>query len=57
MIHFAALKAVGESVQIPLTYYQNNIAGSSTLFEVHLFHLHYEEQLIYDILGDAKQWG
>lgn len=34
MIHFAALKAVGESVQIPLMYYQNNIAGSSTLFEV-----------------------
>lgn len=33
-MHFAALKAVGESVQIPLTYYQNNIAGSSTLFEV-----------------------
>ncbi|XP_063918513.1 UDP-glucose 4-epimerase isoform X2 [Zophobas morio] len=34
VIHFAALKAVGESVQIPLAYYQNNIAGSSTLFEV-----------------------
>ncbi|KAF2879683.1 hypothetical protein ILUMI_26489 [Ignelater luminosus] len=34
VIHFAALKAVGESVQIPLTYYQNNIAGSSTLFQV-----------------------
>ncbi|RZC32658.1 UDP-glucose 4-epimerase [Asbolus verrucosus] len=34
VIHFAALKAVGESVKTPLTYYQNNIAGSSTLFEV-----------------------
>lgn len=34
VIHFAALKAVGESVQIPLIYYQNNIAGSSTLFQV-----------------------
>ncbi|KAJ8977956.1 hypothetical protein NQ317_008148 [Molorchus minor] len=34
VIHFAALKAVGESVQIPLTYYQNNVGGSSTLFEV-----------------------
>lgn len=33
VIHFAALKAVGESVQIPLTYYQNNIAGSGTLFQ------------------------
>jgi UDP-glucose 4-epimerase len=26
-IHFAALKAVGESVQQPLTYYRNNIGG------------------------------
>ncbi|XP_050299281.1 UDP-glucose 4-epimerase isoform X1 [Anthonomus grandis grandis] len=34
VIHFAALKAVGESVKIPLKYYQNNIAGSATLFEV-----------------------
>ncbi|KAF7278508.1 hypothetical protein GWI33_008212 [Rhynchophorus ferrugineus] len=34
VIHFAALKAVGESVKIPLTYYQNNIGGSSALFEV-----------------------
>ena len=24
VIHFAALKAVGESVQIPLTYYEND---------------------------------
>ncbi|KAF5280069.1 hypothetical protein FQR65_LT15106 [Abscondita terminalis] len=34
VIHFAALKAVGESVQMPLIYYQNNIAGSSILFQV-----------------------
>ena len=27
VIHFAALKAVGESVEIPLLYYQNNIQG------------------------------
>ena len=31
VIHFAGLKAVGESVQIPLTYYENNIAGTVTL--------------------------
>ncbi|KAJ8962511.1 hypothetical protein NQ318_000901, partial [Aromia moschata] len=37
VIHFAALKAVGESVQIPLTYYQNNIAGSSTLFRATVY--------------------
>ncbi|XP_037298570.1 LOW QUALITY PROTEIN: UDP-glucose 4-epimerase-like [Manduca sexta] len=33
VIHFAALKAVGESVQKPLEYYQANITGTCTLFE------------------------
>lgn len=31
VIHFAGLKAVGESVAKPLEYYQNNIAGTLTL--------------------------
>ncbi|ADU26329.1 UDP-glucose 4-epimerase GalE [Ethanoligenens harbinense] len=31
VIHFAALKAVGESVQKPLEYYDNNIGGVVTL--------------------------
>lgn len=34
VIHFAGLKAVGESVQKPLEYYDNNIGGSVTLLEV-----------------------
>ncbi len=34
VIHFAGLKAVGESVEKPLEYYQNNIAGTLTLVEV-----------------------
>lgn len=34
VIHFAALKAVGESAQIPLSYYQNNVYGSICLLEV-----------------------
>ncbi|MCY7210130.1 UDP-glucose 4-epimerase GalE [Streptococcus sp. IsoGale021] len=34
VIHFAALKAVGESTQIPLTYYENNITGTLTLLRV-----------------------
>lgn len=33
VIHFAGLKAVGESVAQPLRYYQNNVSGSLTLFE------------------------
>lgn len=31
VIHFAGLKAVGESVQIPLHYYHNNITGTINL--------------------------
>ena len=34
VIHCAALKAVGESVQKPLEYYQNNITGTLTLKDV-----------------------
>lgn len=34
VIHCAALKAVGESVQKPLEYYHNNITGTLTLMDV-----------------------
>ena len=34
VIHFAAFKAVGESVAKPLMYYKNNIAGTISLLEV-----------------------
>jgi len=34
VMHFAGLKAVGESTQIPLRYYQNNITGTLTLLEI-----------------------
>ena len=34
VIHFAGLKAVGESVSIPLTYFQNNITGTLNLLSV-----------------------
>jgi len=33
VIHFAGLKAVGESVEQPLNYYDNNVLGSLALFE------------------------
>ncbi len=33
VIHFAGLKAVGESVREPLRYYQNNVTGSIVLVE------------------------
>ncbi len=34
VIHFAAYKAVGESMSLPLDYYQNNIGSLITLLEV-----------------------
>ena len=34
VIHFAGLKAVGESVKEPLKYYENNVVGTLTLLEV-----------------------
>lgn len=34
VIHFAALKAVGESVQKPLSYYEVNVGGTVTLCQV-----------------------
>lgn len=34
VIHFAGLKAVGESCEIPLAYYRNNIDSTLTLLEV-----------------------
>lgn len=34
VIHFAGLKAVGESNELPLTYYDNNVAGTITLLKV-----------------------
>lgn len=34
VIHFAGLKAVGESVDMPLEYYQNNLTGTLVLLKV-----------------------
>jgi UDP-glucose 4-epimerase len=34
VVHFAGLKAVGESVTFPMKYYQNNVAGSLVLFDI-----------------------
>ncbi len=33
VIHFAALKAVGESVRLPIRYYHNNVTGTLILIE------------------------
>ena len=34
VVHFAGLKAVGESVEMPLHYYQNNLTGTLVLCQV-----------------------
>ena len=36
VIHFAGLKAVGESVQSPLNYYENNVQGALSLLRAML---------------------
>ena len=38
VVHFAGLKAVGESVAKPLAYYRNNVQGSTNLIEAALKH-------------------
>lgn len=38
VIHFAGLKAVGESVKKPLEYYDNNVSGTITLLRVMRMH-------------------
>ncbi|KAJ8717795.1 hypothetical protein PYW07_005725 [Mythimna separata] len=42
VIHFAALKAVGESMQQPLLYYQNNLLGMLNLLEIMRSHNCYQ---------------
>jgi UDP-glucose 4-epimerase len=34
VIHFASLKAVGESIKAPLEYYDNNVAGTINLLQI-----------------------
>ena len=38
VIHFAALKSVGESVAKPLEYYENNVSGTIKLLKVFICH-------------------
>ena len=45
VIHFAGYKAVGESVAIPLTYYENNISGSINLYQ--LIKKHHVNNLVF----------
>ncbi len=57
VIHFAGLKAVGESTQIPLQYYHNNITGSLVLLEV--MQQYQVKNLVFSssatVYGDPKQ--
>ena len=46
--HFAGLKAVGESNDMPLRYHQNNVSGSLNLFQV------MEENEIYSLIFSSS---
>lgn len=57
VIHFAGLKAVGESVRIPLAYYQNNLLSTITL--VNAMAKHGVHNLVFSssatVYGDPKE--
>ncbi len=57
VIHFAGLKAVGESVSIPLTYYRNNLLSTLNLCE--LMHRHGVKTLVFSssatVYGEQKE--
>jgi len=57
VIHFAGLKAVGESVEMPIKYYENNIIGTLMLCEVmHKFNV---KKMVFSssatVYGSTKQ--
>jgi UDP-glucose 4-epimerase len=55
VIHFAAMKSIAESVQIPLDYYDNNVGGTAGLLRV--MHEHAVHRLVFSsscsIYGNA----
>lgn len=57
VIHFAGLKAVGESVSIPLRYYHNNVTGTIILCE--MMEKYGVKDLVFSssatVYGDPKQ--
>jgi len=56
VIHFAAIKAVGESMQFPLNYYKNNVIGTINLIEA--MKTHGVSQLVFSssctVYGDPE---
>ena len=61
VIHFAGLKAVGESVAKPLEYYENNIGGTITLCDVMRNHgvkdIIFSEQILTDLHTADPEWN
>jgi len=57
VVHFAGLKAPGESVSMPLRYYQNNVTGSLILCEV--MKAHHVKNLVFSssatVYGDPHK--
>nr|KAG5710260.1 hypothetical protein BaRGS_008976 [Batillaria attramentaria] len=48
VIHFAGLKAVGESCELPLLYYKTNVGGTTNLLEV------MEEHKVYNLVFSSS---
>ncbi|XP_059276344.1 UDP-glucose 4-epimerase GEPI48-like isoform X2 [Lycium ferocissimum] len=59
VIHFAGLKAVGESVEKPLMYYDNNLIGTITLLKVMAAHgckRLFIEEICRDVQNADSEW-
>merc|ERR1711953_1155306 len=54
VIHFAALKAVGESCAVPLKYYGNNVTGSANPYGKTKYFM---EEIIKDVSAANPDWG
>jgi UDP-glucose 4-epimerase len=53
VVHFAALKAVGESCEMPLRYFDNNITGTISLLQA--MHIHDVRKLVFS--SSASVYG
>ena len=58
VIHFAGLKAVGESCQKPLLYYQNNLIGTMNLVEVngYIYKCNYNNLISMILMSSREQY-
>lgn len=55
VVHFAGLKAVGESVAQPLRYFENNVSGTCVLLR--LMQQFGVRDLVFSSSATVRDWG